>query len=56
MEKNALAVGGDKAKQFMDLLIDFLKAYGGRVFAAILIMVIGVVVGRWLGKMLARTL
>ena len=45
-----------QASQFQENVVAFLKAYGGRIFAALLILAIGFMVGRWLGKLLERTL
>jgi len=45
-----------QASQFQEHAVAFLKAYGGRIFAALLILAIGFVLGHWLGKLLQRAL
>jgi small conductance mechanosensitive channel len=45
-----------QASKFQENLVDFLKAYGGRIFAALLILTIAFLIGRWLGRLLDRTL
>jgi small conductance mechanosensitive channel len=53
---NQVAQLQQQASQFQENAVAFLKAYGGRIFAALLILTIGFMVGRWLGKVLERTL
>ena len=45
-----------QASHFQENVAAFLKAHGGGIFAALLILAIGFVIGRWLGKLLERTL
>lgn len=45
-----------QASQFQESAVAFLKAYGGRIFAALLILTLAFLFGRWLGKLLERTL
>jgi small conductance mechanosensitive channel len=45
-----------QASQFQQNLVAFLKAYGGRILAALVILAVAFMVGRWLGKVLDRAL
>jgi len=46
----------EQVSHFQENAIAFLKAYGGRIFAALVILAIGFMIGRWLGKVIERTL
>src|SRR5580765_6556614 len=46
----------DRVAQAVTLLATFLKAYGGRLLAAVLVLTVGVVVGRWVGQLLEKAL
>ena len=35
---------------YVNLLIDFVKAYGTKIFSALVILIVGYFVGRWIGK------
>ncbi len=41
---------------YVNLLIDFAKAYGTKIFSALVILIIGYFVGRWIGKAFDKTL
>lgn len=41
-------------EQYMDLIIEFALKYGFQVIYAIIILVIGLIIARWLGNMIAR--
>lgn len=40
--------------QYMDLIVEFALKYGFQVIYAIIILVIGLIIARWLGNMIAR--
>ena len=41
---------------YVNLLIDFGKAYGTKIFSALVILIVGYFVGRWIGKAFDNTL
>lgn len=41
---------------YVNLLIDFVKAYGTKIFSALVILIIGYFVGRWIGRAFDSTL
>ena len=41
---------------YVNLLIDFVKAYGTKIFSALVILIVGYIVGRWIGKAFDNTL
>ncbi len=45
-----------QASRFQENLIAFVKAYGGRIVAALLILTLAFLLGRWLARVLERTL
>ncbi|PKN73424.1 MAG: mechanosensitive ion channel protein MscS [Deltaproteobacteria bacterium HGW-Deltaproteobacteria-10] len=41
---------------YVNLLIDFTKAYGTKIFSALVVLIVGYFVGRWIGKVFDKTL
>ena len=41
-------------EKYMDLIVEFALKYGFQVIYAIVILIIGLIIARWLGKMVTR--
>ena len=42
------------AEKYMDLIVEFAIAYGFQVIYAIIILIVGLIVARWLSNMVVR--